>query len=83
MKMDKEAVAKEKDRVISRLRSDLCDANIRYENALILCKERQELIAALKEEQGKINDALGIADLCQIVPLVESLQRELDRARRR
>ena len=52
-------------------------------DAIAVIERQREQIATLKEEQGKINDTLGIADLCQIVPLVESLQRELDRARRR
>ncbi len=45
---DCEQAMKEKDGVISRLRSDLCDANIRYGNALTLCREKKEQIAALE-----------------------------------
>ncbi len=40
-----------KDETISDLRNKLCDANIRYENALILCKDRAEQIATLKERE--------------------------------
>ena len=55
-----EATVKEKEETISRLRNDLCDAKIKYENALTLCKERQEQIVALTGENKRLKGEINI-----------------------
>lgn len=35
----------------------------------------------LHRQVGEVNDALGLVDLCQVIPLVEALKAERDAAR--
>lgn len=41
--------------------------------------ETKRALAAATAEQGKLNDALGVADICQIEPLVVALRAEVER----
>lgn len=49
-----------------------------FDNAHLAFWQR---IETLETEAGQVNDALGILDLCQVVPFVDGLKKEIESLR--